>query len=175
MGKMLLGIDPSKSKGWPMERELTLDETVALLNDRNVCLQPERKGTGMKKLIAALAVAGTLVAAAPASAGNIDWTSNRDRGRATVRASVESGTVLYFIAETRAADPVALVWRYTCSNGALASYSDSGRQTHSTVGGGWRDAVKQVRIPAMFYGCKAVVTGVTNPGRRVEAFIGVPR
>jgi hypothetical protein len=129
----------------------------------------------MKELIAALAVAGTLATAAQASAGSIDWTSNRDRGRAVVRAQVESGVALYFVAETRAADPVALLWRYTCSNGALASYSDSGRQTRSTVGGGWRDAVKRVRIPAMFYGCRAVVTGVTNAGRRVEAFIGVPR
>lgn len=35
MGKMLRGIDPPIRKGWPMERELTLDETVALLKDRN--------------------------------------------------------------------------------------------------------------------------------------------
>jgi hypothetical protein len=35
MGKMLRGIDPPYSKGWPMERELTLDETVALLKERN--------------------------------------------------------------------------------------------------------------------------------------------
>ena len=36
MGKMLRGIDlPRLGKGWPMERELTQDETVALLKDRN--------------------------------------------------------------------------------------------------------------------------------------------
>jgi hypothetical protein len=35
LGKMLRGRDRPDSKGWPMERELTLDETVALLKDRN--------------------------------------------------------------------------------------------------------------------------------------------
>jgi len=35
MGKMRRGIDPADSKGRPMERELTLDETVALLKERN--------------------------------------------------------------------------------------------------------------------------------------------
>jgi hypothetical protein len=35
MGMMLRGTYPPDSKGWPMERELTLDETVALLKDRN--------------------------------------------------------------------------------------------------------------------------------------------
>jgi prefoldin subunit 5 len=33
LGEMLRGMDDPK--GWPMERELTLDETVALLKDRN--------------------------------------------------------------------------------------------------------------------------------------------
>jgi hypothetical protein len=35
VSKTLRGIDPPDSKGWPMERELTLDETVTLLKDRN--------------------------------------------------------------------------------------------------------------------------------------------
>ena len=130
----------------------------------------------MKKLTAALAVAGTLVAAAPALAGDIDWTSNRDRGRAGVKARVEPGKVAYLVAETRAADPVALVWSYTCRSGT-GGWSDSGRQMHSTVGGGWRDAVKQVRIPGGFglYNCTGKAIGYTNAGRPVEAFIGVPR
>jgi hypothetical protein len=129
----------------------------------------------MKKLIAALAVAGTLVAAAPASAGDIDWTSNRDRGRATVRVrQIDGSALVHFVAETRAANPVALFWSYTCSN-SLGSLSNSGRQLHSTVGGGWRDAVKKVRMEGGSLGmtCTATAVGVTSAGRRVEAFIGV--
>lgn len=129
----------------------------------------------MKKLIAALAVAGTLAAAAPASAGGIDWTSNRDRGRATVKVGQLDPGLVHFVAETRDADPVALFWSYTC-RGFGSTLSDSGRQLRSASDGVWRDAEKKVRMDGIGgMTCTATAVGVTNRGRRVEVFIGVPR